>query len=40
MSSMGANAFGLGSFGGLQGLQDLGLGGDFAQMQQRMQREV
>jgi hypothetical protein len=37
---MGANAFGLGPFGGLQGLNNMGLGNNFTEIQQRMQREV
>ncbi|CAG2111459.1 unnamed protein product [Medioppia subpectinata] len=41
MSSMGANAFGLGQpFGGLQGLGNLGLGNSFNDIQQRMQTEM
>ncbi|CAG2162604.1 unnamed protein product [Oppiella nova] len=41
MSSMGANAFGLGQpFAGLQGLSNLGLGNSFNEIQQRMQSEM
>lgn len=32
--------FGLGAFGGLQGLENLGLGGNFVEMQQRMQQAL
>lgn len=32
--------FGLGAFGGLQGLENLGLGGNFVEMQQRMQQTL
>ena len=37
---LGPNTFGLGPFGGLAGLGNLGLGDNFAEMQQRMQEEV
>lgn len=32
--------FGLGAFGGLPGLENLGLGGNFVEMQQRMQQTL
>lgn len=38
---IGANPFGLGSLGGLAGLENLGIGSaNFADLQQRMQREL